>query len=299
MGVYILRDSKYSSVCSRSDNFSIQWMRWYRFAKFLPTTMTNYTDTDIIIVNIDNDNPYLINNIPPSCKKLFIVHKLHRSNIKYLQDATHIIYINELQRKIAEDIYGIAVPSTTCPRHPMHEFTTEVLKDKRVQISGWLHPDKTDGLYTKLLALNKTTNRDYRFTIQMVGNEIPQYKKYWESLNKWITGTELNGERVIELDNTNVMYDIMLFNIRVAEKMYLWRNEISLNDALGLIDTKDESILDHWVGESSMLAHAQASNCDLIFDEPTISFYPYFNNSSNFTYKEFSQVIDQLIIQMA
>ena len=294
MSVYILRDSTYSSVCSRSDNFSTQWLKWYRFAKFAPSTMTKFSSDDIVIINLDDsDDPYGGRRMP-ECKKIFIVQKIHRSNIDYLKSADYVIYINDIQRRIAEDMYGINVPSFTCPRHPMPTFNTKVIKKNRLQVSGWMHPNKMSNLYGKLLELNRSMSRDYDFIIQMVGTEVSKYQKVWDSFNEWLVSTELNGTRRVEVDATNVMYEIMQFNVRIASHMLLWRNEPTIDEVMNKLDANDDTLLDNWVSGSSMLSIAQAADCKLIVDD-SISFIAYHNNVPDYSYKEFSNDISIII----
>ena len=49
---------------------------------------------DIIIINLYRQNPYGKYKIPPKCKKVFIVHRIDKENVKYINDADFGVVIS-------------------------------------------------------------------------------------------------------------------------------------------------------------------------------------------------------------
>lgn len=292
--VVVLKDPLYNETSSKINNFTIEWIKWYRFAKIAPKKYT-ITSSDIVIINLnDAIDPYKGYDINPECKRIFIVHKINSNNIHHLKSATHIIYINDVMRQVAE-IGGIIKPYTICPRYPLYDFFgTEFNKLDTVHIGGWFFDDRVDGLREALGELDKKLHNDIQFTYNYVWGGIESRK---QQLMDFINGLKDDGmmkDRHNVLPTTETAYIINLFNTRISKYGFIYRNSPSVEEVFDLINDKNESILDYSISESSMLAMYQSSNTEVICNN-TIECLPYFKQTADFTFKDFSKIISEII----
>lgn len=295
MTVYSIRDSKNVTSISKADAFSMQWLKIIQprhIAKIAPGNMSDFVPGDVAVIYLDNDKPYglIKENYLTNVTKLFIVGSLHKSNIKYLNDASYIIYLNEIQRKIAEDIYGIKVPSYTCPRHPLTVFNTSFPSTNSMYIGGIFNKTKREGFYDKLLNIHETTSKDIKYVILPGGTGKP-HDAFSDLFTKWINASDLNGSRMVRLEFNVAFYDTMVIYMRSCNQSLLWKNEPTVEFIKNMVALNDRNVLDYWIGESSMLALAQSMGHTLHIDN-NISYLPYFeNNTSTFNFNDFTDIL--------
>ena len=289
--IYALRDSKCTiSDISRIDNFQLRWLQLIQNrmeAKFANVDMKDFKSTDVAVIYMDNSNPYGKLRFPSGMKKIFIVGKVDKNNINYLNDADHIIYTNHVQQSIVENIGNIHKPSTTCPRYPLHSFNTTVTKKKRVFIGGWMDVN----LFEQIVALHRTLPKEYDFYVMTVGSGA-RYEVFAKNLTDMFKNSEINGNRYVRLQCDIFHYENMLLQIRASEKAFLYKKEPTHDTIIDMLKSSDKKILEHSIGESSMLAHCQASGCEIL-GANTISYLPFIEkNDVEYTYSLF---VDKLI----
>lgn len=296
--VFVLKDPLYNEISSKINNFTLEWIKWFRFAKIAPKTY-KFTCNDIIIINLnDGIDPCKGYNIHPGCKRIFIVHKINLVNIKYLKTANYIIYINDVMRQIAE-IGGIFKPYTVCPRYPLYNFfNTQFNKVDMVHIGGWFFEDRIEGLREAFNDLDNKLPNNIKFTYNYVWGGIDSRK---QQLIRFIDKIKVDGMMNHRANIFPVIehpYSINLFNTRISKYGFIYRNSPSIEKVFDLINDKDESILNYDISESSMLSMYQSSNTEIICNN-TIECLPYFNPTSGFTFKNFSDLITTIIKKLS
>jgi hypothetical protein len=289
--IYVLKDPVYNEYASKTNNFTLEWLKWFPYAKIAPKQHDIKKD-DILIINLYDGNPYGQYNIPTGCKKIFIVHKLSKDNIKYLSDATHIIFINKYQKQVA-DIFGIKRPSTICPRHPLHNYSVSFNTDPYVYIGGWFFDDRHDGLLERIEELHNTLPDHLEFIYFFIWGDLNSRKEKIDSFFTTIRESKAFKKRPNILITDQIAYNTMLFRTRTAEYSYLWRNEPNIEESLDLIASKNESILDTPIYESSMLSHFQSGHSKVIAEDK-LCFAPAHIEADNFTYKDFGNLIKEV-----
>lgn len=292
MAIYVLKDPVYDEYTSKINNFTLEWLKWYPFAKIAPKKHP-LTRNDILIINLYEGNPYGQYTIPAGCKKIFIVHKLNLDNIKYLQDARYIIYMNDYQRQLAE-IAGIKKPYISCPRHPLHNYTVKFNTDAYAYIGGWYFEDKSDGLLDRIIQLHKTIPHDLEFVYFFVSGDLPSRKAAIDSMKKSILSCPELKDRVNAFIDNKLDYNSMIFRARTCEYAYLWRNTISIDELKDAIESKDSSILSNSIYESSMLSHFQSGNAKIIAEKKQC-FIAAHEDVKEFTYKDFGGILKNII----
>lgn len=292
MAIYVLKDPVYNQNTSKINNFTLEWFKWYPFAKLAPKDFQLNRD-DILIINLHEGNPYGQYTIPPGCKKIFIVHKLNNDNIKYLQDARYIIYMNDYQRQLAE-IAGIKKPYISCPRHPLHDYNVSFESDPYVYIGGWYFDDKSDGLVDRIIDLHKQVPRHLEFIYFFVWGDLQSRKASIESTKQLIQNSPQLKDRINAFIDAQMDYNSMIFRARTCEYAYLWRNTITIEELKDSISSKDQSVLNNSIYESSMLAHFQSGNAKIIA-EPKQCFIHAHEESERFTYKDFALLLKGII----
>ena len=84
-----------------------------RLLPFLPELKLvneHANDIETLIYQIDKDESrsfFEKSSLPKNAFKIFIVHELHRSNIPFLKEADHIIFLSPLQKVVCEDVLGL------------------------------------------------------------------------------------------------------------------------------------------------------------------------------------------------
>lgn len=291
--VFILKDPLYNETTSKINNFTLEWIKWYRFAKIAPKQY-KFTRSDIVIVNLnDGSDPYKGYDIHPECKRILIVHKINSTNIHHLTDATHIVYINDVMRQVAE-IGGINKPHTVCPRYPLYDFFgTEFNKLDTVHIGGWFFEDRVEGLREALIELDNNLHKDMRFIYSYVWGGVETRKNQIIDFLNELKSDGLLIKRPNLFTVTEEPYVLNLFNTRISRYGFIHRNSPSIEEVFDLISDKDTRILDYSISESSMLSMYQSSNVEVICND-TIECLPYFKPTSHFTFKDFSSLIDTI-----
>jgi len=294
VNTYILKDPIHDNDVSKITNFSKQWSKYYPHVK-ISLYALEFKDDDIIIVNLNKGNPYGNHNIPEGCKKIFIVHSLDKDNIKFLYDADFIIYLNDIQRQVAQDISGIMTPSLTAPRHPMHVFNTEVKQENTLFIGGWFFPERTEKLFDRIAQLNKKLPTDIDFTFYPAWGKSTKLK---ESIDNFYNIIQENifkySPRKLFTNNNELFYDSMIFKTRVAKHAFLWDDSPTIEEIKDLLSSNDEKILNYSISESSMLSILQASPKKLIV-ENRIKFLTHFEVKQVYTYQQFSGLVKEAI----
>lgn len=298
--IYTLTDTTTDSFISRGDNFNTNWMSLIQSrhpVKFAPVGMDDFIDGDMVIVYLDNAKPYGSYKIPTFVKRIFITGRINGLNVNYLTDADYVVYTNDIQRRIVEDIAGIHKPCMVMPKHPTPTFfDIDLQKQNRVFIGGRLSSEKTSGFYTRLLNLHKKYDPPTSFYIMGVDDSVT-FKSYCDSLTKWLMDSPLNGVRKVNLEFNARYYKIMQIQIAASKYIHLWRDEPSIDTVLEMLDAGNQDILNHTVGESSLLGIAKRFACEVDV-ERTISFISHFRDQTQYEFKnladDLSSVFDSI-----
>lgn len=289
--IYVLSDSVSDQFISNGNNFNSNWMSLIQSdmdVKFAPVAMREFDeDNDIIIIYLDGNNPYGEYKLPPNIKKVFIVGRIHKGNANFLNDASYVVYMNDVQQKIAETICGIVKPCIVLPRHPIPVFfDMDLKKIDRVFIGGKFNQGKKTGFHSLLLNLHKKYNTKTNFYI-MGADESSLFKEYTDTLTKWLVESPLNKSRIVNLEFNSRYYKSFQLQIAASKYVYLWRDEPTIDSVYDMLDKKDKTILDYPIGDSSILGIAERFGC-IIDVEPTISYIRHFKEKSNYNFKDFS-----------
>lgn len=295
--IYALLDTATDGFISRRDNFNSNWMSLIQnrcVVKFAPVGMDDFNAGDTVIVYLDNQKPYGSYKIPDGIRKIFIVGRVNGQNVKYLNDADYIIYTNDIQRRIVEDISGIIKPHFVMPRHPMSTFFDITLTQRnRLFIGGRFTSDKTNGLYTRLLDLHKKYDPTISFYIMAV-DDSSGFKAYTDTLVQWLHESPLNGSRSVNLEFNAKYYKMMQLQIAASKYIHLWRDEPSIEQVNTWLNTNDKAILNHYIGESALLGIAHKFGCEIDV-EPTISFLPHFQTTRPYEFGDFADDMVHII----
>lgn len=292
--VYILKDTLHSGNVSKINNFTLEWIKWYRFAKIAPKAY-KFGPNDIVIINLNSSiSPTDGYEIHPRCKRICIVHKMNRANLEQLKNADYIIYMNDVMKQIAE-IGGVTKRHSVCPRYPLYDFFgTEFNKDDIMHIGGWFFDDRIDGLKEHLIEVDTRLPKSIQFQYHYLWGAVESRKeKIYTFLNQF-KDEGLFNERPNMFPLTELSYLIGLFNTRVSKYGFIHRNSPSIEKVFDLINDKDESLLDYDISESSMLAMYQSSNTEVICND-NIDCLPYFKPTEYFTFKMFAGIIDNAV----
>ena len=288
--IYTLLDTHNNTFISKRDNFNSNWMSLIqdrRIVKFAPIGMDDFVPGDSVIVYLDNTKPYGSYSIPNYVKKIFIVGRVNGQNVKFLNDADYIIYTNDIQRRIVEDIVAIHKPHFVMPHHPTPTFFDIKLEKKnRVFIGGRFTQDKINGFYTRLIDLHKSYDKELSFYVMGV-DDSTSFKSYVDSLVKWLHESPLNGSRLVNLEFSAQYYKMMQLQIAASKHIHLWRDEPSIDQVNAWLGSGDREILNHYIGESSLLGIAHKFGC-IINVAPTISFIPHFTDMIPYEFADFS-----------
>lgn len=291
MSVYVLHDSRYDSYLSRGDTFNRQWMAYIQntiITKFVPVSMSDFAVNDTVIIYMDNSKPYGNYNLPRDIRKIFIVGELRKDNIEYLKDASHIIYLSPLQHKVAVD-YGISCENTVCPHHPFPVTNTIVPKRDMVFFGGIFNTNKSSAFETRVLDLHKSIPTDFEFMMYL-GGQGSQYKVKTSELHKWLSESEINGNRLVTLEFGKYFYRLFNLNIIAAKKVFLWRNELTASGNHSI-----DAMLDNGIRESSILPIAKHYGCD-VECEDRLSYISNFNGTEfTFDFIEFSELMKKIL----
>lgn len=294
MRTYILRDPIHSHDTSKTHNFSLEWSKWFPYVKMAFPDI-KMSEKDIVVFNLHKGNPYGKFRIPRETKKIFVVHTINATMAKFLEDAHVVIYMNPVQKEIAEKIYGIDIPSLMAPRHPMFEFKTDVNQVNTLFIGGWFFEDRVKGLLERVQKIHNEIPMNYDFTLFPIWGGTNQHKKVVDQFTATLKehGSEF-GSRKVMVNMREMFHDIMVFKTRTCKKALLWDNGPTIEEVSDLVAARDSKVLDYSVGESSMLALFQSSPKDLIV-EKKIKYNSYFTKPEKFTYKQFSSLIKEAI----
>ncbi len=296
--VYILKDPVYNESTSRINNFTLEWIKWYRFAKIAPKEH-KIEASDIVIINLyDGVDPCAGYDIHPNAKRIYIVHKINRENAKHLENAKFVIYINDVMRQIAE-IAGIRKPHISCPRYPLYEFFgTEFIKEDFVHIGGWFFDERLDGLVDSLLDMNTKIPKTIQYHYYYIWGGVEARKaKIMETFDTLRKIPELN-QRVHTFTDAELSYNISVFTTRIAKYGFIHRNTPSIEETFDLISSKDQSLLEHGISESSMLSMYQSSNVEVIAND-NIECLPLYRDTDRFTFKDFSTIIQNTVKKLS
>lgn len=292
--VYIIKDPVYNESTSRIHNFTLEWIKWYRFAKIAPREH-KIESSDIVIVNLyDGVDPCAGYDIHPTAKRIYIVHKINRDNVKHLEDANFIIYINDVMQQIAE-LAGIRKPCIACPRYPLYEFFgTEFLKEDFVHIGGWFFDDRIEGLTDALLNMNSKLPKDIQYHYYYVWGGVESRKKKIHDQFETLRKIPVLNNRVHTFVESELSYNISLFTTRIAKYGFIHRNAPTIEEVFDLINSKDQSILNYSISESSMLSMYQSSNVDVITTD-NIECIPLYRDTNHFTFRDFAEIINNAV----
>lgn len=296
--VYILKDPVYDESASKINNFTLEWIKWYRFAKIAPKEHEIKSD-DIIIINLnDGVDPCLGYRIHPSAKRVYVVHKINRNNLLHLENANFIIYINDVIRQIAE-VGGIKKPYISCPRYPLYNFFgTKLIKEDFVHIGGWFFDDRVDGLSDALQKMHEELHRDIQFHYYFIWGSVESRKEKILDFLGDMKKKHFAENRTHSFPTIENPFNIGLYSTRIAKYGFIHRNTLSIEETFDLINDKNDSILDHDVSESSMLSMYQSSGCEVIANN-TIDCLPFFQKTDFFTFKDFAKNISYAIKKLS
>lgn len=296
--VFVLKDSLYNETTSKINNFTLEWIKWFRFAKIAPKKH-KIGRNDIVIINLnDGTDPCKGYDIHSECKLIYIVHKINSINIKHLNTASYVIYINDVMRQIAE-IGGINKPHTVCPRYPLYDFFgTQFNKVDMVHIGGWFFEDRVDGLREAFDDLDGNLSNDIQFTYNYVWGGVDNRKRQVMDFIGELKADGMMKHRPNVFPISELPYITNLFNTRISKYGFIHRNSLSVENVFDLINDKDESILDNNISESSMLAMYQSSNTEIVCND-TIECLPYFKPTCEFTFKNFSNLITEIVKKLS
>lgn len=292
--VFILKDPVYSESESKIHNFSLEWNKWYRYAKIAPKDY-QFNDSDIIIVNLnDSDDPYKGYSINPLCKQIHIVHKINQKNLNYLKRASHVIYINKIIAQIAL-MAGVEVPHSICPRYPLYEFFgTSVTKQPYMHIGGWFRDDRIPGLIDALIDTDIKVPSHIAYYYDMVsGGLITRRDRISEFVNRIKTDNKLPN-RDHKYTGEDHSLAMSRFIARAATYGFIHRPSKSTEIIRALIDDKDLSVLDLNVTESAMLALYQSAGVQVIANE-SVDVFPLYHKVEPFTFKDFAFLMSGII----
>jgi len=291
--IYTIHDSKYKTYLSRGDGFFRQLMAVTQHIepmRFAPIGMEDFVDGDIVLIYLDNKNPYGKYIIPDGVKKVFICGKLDKNNIEFLRDADHIIYLNEFQQRAAEN-YGITNKSLTIPHHPLPTIDISPTKTDRVFIGGLFDVNHRRDLSNDLINLHDKYQLDTRFII-VGGGQGPAFGQYIQTLTDELNKSKLNGSRVVSVELTKYYSPIYMMSIANSETVYLRRSEPTVAEARELLDSKDNSILDYPIGDSSTMTIAHKYGCNIDADD-RMSFAAY--HEGRLTNYSFNELVTDIV----
>ena len=218
--IYVLHDSKYETYLSRADHFNRQWMATIQpsvIVKFAPVGMSDFRDGDTIVVYLDNAKPFGSYVLDKKMKKIFIVGDLNKDNHDFLKQADYIIYLSEHQRVVAESICGVfGIPSFTYPHHPMPSITVDTIKKNRIFIGGMFSTQKTTGFIDRIKKLHGEYPSDVEFMIYG-GGVGPGYSTFCEKTHEWLTKSELNGKRQVQLEFQKFYGSAFFLNLQASK----------------------------------------------------------------------------------
>jgi len=286
--IIVLKDPVINDPFSKINNFTYEWIKWVPYVKIAPVNYS-FSNDDVIVVNIcDASDPCTQYNINPKCSKIGIVHKINEQNLKIMNACTYLIYLNPVIESIAMMV-GIQKPHHTCPRYPLYDFNgTEVTPVDFAYFGGWFNDTEYDEIHDHIVKLDSKIPKKLIFNISYTwGNSDTRLKKIKSILDTIITKKEINNRHIIAQD-TPMAFPIMLFKTRISTYGALHSNLPSIEEAYDLINSKDLSILNYSIGESSMLAAMQSSHTNIVCDDH-IDFISYYNETSKYTYTDFAK----------
>lgn len=292
--VFILKDPTYNESESRIHNFSLEWNKWFRYAKIAPKDY-QFNQSDIIIVNLnDADDPYKGYSINPVCKQIHIVHKINQKNLNYLKRASHVIYINQIIAEIAI-MAGAEVPHTICPRYPLYDFFgTTVTKQPYMHIGGWFRDDRIPGLLDALVDTDAKVPSHIGYYYDMVsGGLLTRRDKITEFVNK-IKSDNILPNREHKYTGEDHSIAMSRFIARTATYGFIYRPSKSTELIHALINDKDRSVLDLNVTESAMLSLYQSAGVHVIAND-SVDVFPLYHPVDRFTFKDFADLMSSII----
>ena len=286
--IYALKDVVHSDPFSKTNNFIYEWIKWFPYIKLAPKEY-QFKNTDIIIVNLDDAlNPFVGYEINKKCKKIYIVHRINKPNLTYLSDAFFIIYMNPVIAQICE-VNNVKAPSHIAKRFPLLNVpNTEVNTFDTAYFVG-----KYEDMY-------KTELSDY---IMRMHSELPKSTSFyfgfiWENTDSNLKSLadvllniskKVNNTRQLTFVQNQDELIIAQFKMRTSKYgcIYSVQPDIKGFDYKTPIENID-------IDESSMMAMLQSYNLKICCDNK-INFVSYANDVTNYTYKEFSLEIAEIL----
>lgn len=240
----------------------------------------------------------------PHRKKITVVHEVMNYSLGTIRDSDYLIYMNDWQRQIVENIAGIKKPCLVLPCHPIPFNLTahiNIPRKNSVYIGGHFFGCKSQGLVERLEALVDRLDSDpetQETTITCYF--IVAFDYLVDAFNTFERNIRLHPllkDRVEIIHNADhIPYMTMFENMASCKYTYLWRNEASCGELKQMIDARDPSVLQFPVGESSMLANAVAAGCIPIVED-NYRFRAHFEGLT-FSYEEFAEQLRDFIIKI-
>ena len=295
MATYVLRDTVFDRAYSRTNNFNMEWMRWFGDAISLPFG-SPIRDTDVVIYNVYEGDPFLKYDVPSKCKRIAIVHRLNTSNLPLIERATYAIYLNPFMQRAVTKIAGLRKPMKVCPHHPTKVDNGVVFnKTKVCYIGGWYKPsmdslvDTISDIYTKLPL-------DVAITLSPVWSDYmnSDVVSFVDRLKISMTNNnDLNGRKfTVSMDR--VPYDVFSFRVDTALMGCLLSDDMSLDEANDLMESSNTMLLDNGITESSMLSHMSSKSHNLIVDK-RLNYITHVSEPTKFDYRDLSLMIREIL----
>jgi len=289
--IYFLKDTYQDELISKTNNFSIQTMKYHRLSRIVPFDM-QFNKDDIIIYNVNQGNPFskfkLNNN-----KKICIVHKINKANIQYINQADFVIYMNPYIEKIAKKL-NIDIPSYTLPRHPLYDNNgVSFNREQFVFFGGNFSDVILNNMNNEILSLHKKMNNKLEFLLFPVFGNVPSRR---ELFNKNIDALrkETKNTRIIVNMSNEIPVDLMLFRSKTAQYNYLWNKGISIEKMNDLINSQSDDILNFDIYESSMLSAMQSGGGNILLDSKS-QYVSYFDKANNYYFSDFAKDLQKII----
>ena len=278
--IYVLKDVVHSDPYSKSNNFIYEWIKWFPYIKIAPKEY-KFKNSDVILINLDDaSNPYSGYDINKKCKKIYIVHRINKTNLKYLSDAFLIIYMNPLIEQICT-FNNITTSSYTAKRFPLLDVPlTEINTFDCAYFAGKYDDEHKKQLSEYIMRMHvllpKSTSFNFGFIWENKDSTLKSLVDILVEVSK-----KINKTRPLIFTQTQEELNIAQFKMRTSKYgcIYSAQSEIELFDYKTSIDNID-------IDESSMLAILQSYNLKIHCDNK-VNFISH-NNVVKFTYKDFS-----------
>jgi len=252
---------------------------------------------DVIFINIDSENLHELYQNPDFYAEWFddtkfkvaIVHDVDTSSIPFLKVADHLIFFNDIQSNVVNDIIGMDTPFTVIP-YPK-TLVTEVDKKSQVLFTAdfdtelcdkYLHVAKTwsaidddgdefdiiqiEGGITTVKSNKELQLKEYPFIayFKLTKDELVENTRFFAEFKAILKENTTDFQIFYQTSSNKMTYEKLLAE---SEYSYIFNEEMSTNEAMDLIESKSNQIIYTNITENALLAESLSNKCRIIVSE--------------------------------